>query len=192
MKRQRQASRISPLFQYLGSIVKASAHSRVEILASNYSSMNLQLKKFAGGAVTAAMLLGGASVAFAQTYDNGQTGAMNSGTIVPSSTNSVGVTGNTSNTTSGTSGTVQSTSASGTTSGTGSTGTSGTVTTGTTGSSATTNTSGTGTTDTGPATPGIPNTGAGGDATTMLAILFASAVVGVGGALYLTRQKFAF
>ena len=50
------------------------------------------------------------------------------------------------------------------------------------------NTAATGTTGT---TPGVPNTGAGGDAAGNLAILGASALVAIGGAAYLARQKYA-
>jgi hypothetical protein len=40
-------------------------------------------------------------------------------------------------------------------------------------------------------TPGVPNTGAGGDVATNLALLGASAVIVVGGAAYLARKKYS-
>ncbi len=61
----------------------------------------------------------------------------------------------------------------------------------------TTGTSGTGTSVTGTSaassstTPGVPNTGAGGDATTNLAVLGVSALVAAGGAAYLARKRYA-
>lgn len=90
-----------------------------------------------------------------------------------------------------------------TTGGTGGTGTTVTGTTGA-GSTTTTGTTGAGTTGTGSSTtgsgttsiggtsttPGTPNTGAGGDATTNLALLGISALALIGGGAYLARQRF--
>jgi hypothetical protein len=56
------------------------------------------------------------------------------------------------------------------------------TTTGTTGATTTT-----GTTDS--TTPGTPNTGAGGDTATNLALLGASALIAAGGAAYLARKR---
>ncbi len=40
-------------------------------------------------------------------------------------------------------------------------------------------------------TPGVPNTGAGGDAASNLAMLGVAALVAIGGAAYLSRKQFA-
>jgi hypothetical protein len=90
-------------------------------------------------------------------------------------TTGTGTTGYTVNSTTSTTGT-----------GATSTGTTNTTSTGTTGSTSTGGT--TGTTST---TPGIPNTGAGGDAATNIALLGISALALVGGGAYLARQRFA-
>lgn len=106
------------------------------------------LGKVAGGAVATALLLGGTSIAFAQTYANPD----GTGSIIP---------------TSATPSVQQAT-------GTGSTGTTGTTGTGSTG---TTGTTGSGTTGTG-TTPGIPNTGAGDPATWAVLGISAAIAVG--------------
>ncbi len=129
------------------------------------------LAKLAGGATVAALLLT-SSVALAQTpmYDTGANGSGSAGTIVPSQTipNTTGATdpvgGNTS--------VPGTTSTTGTTPGIPNTGTD-TMT------------------GNGASTPGVPNTGAGGDATTTALVLGVSALVAIGGAAYLARQKFA-
>jgi len=106
-----------------------------------------RIGKIAGSvAVTAALVLGGAGLAFAQSYGN-----------------TTGSSGVTSPSTSGSSGSASSASM--------------------TGSSSTT--SGGSTT-----TPGVPNTGAGGDSAGNLAVLGVSALVALGGAAYLARQRY--
>lgn len=95
-----------------------------------------RIGKIAGSAVLgSALLLGGAGLVFAQTYNTtGTTGSTGSATVTGGSS---------------------------TTSGGGST------------------------------TPGVPNTGAGGDSAGNLAVLGVSALVALGGAAYLARQRYA-
>jgi hypothetical protein len=127
------------------------------------------LAKVLGGATVAATLFG-ANVAFAQQYDHGTAGSSGVGTIVPSETRPT-TTGATD---------PNGVPASGATTGTSGTATPGVPNTG----------SGSGMTDTSSATPGVPNTGAG-DATGTALALGASALVAVGAAAYLARQRFA-
>jgi hypothetical protein len=128
------------------------------------------LAKVLGGMTVAATLFG-ANVAFAQQYDRGTAGSSGVGTIVPSETRPT---------------TTGATDPNGVPAGGATTGTSGTVTPGV----PNTGSSGSGSTDTSSMTPGVPNTGAG-DATGTALALGASALVAVGAAAYLARQRFA-